>query len=460
MVALLAMVLVLLTLSGCFDNSTTTLMDLPMPASITGSTVVGLQKVGSTESLFVVSPGVSVSYMNTGVGIESELLSLYNCGGIISAPMTKFAWRDQWLGGKITSAIDYDPDGKIVDARIILTVPEVSIIGMFANPRYTIDRSRLILQFLPDSTGVPVLTNAFYYEEWGLKNDVCFGITAAWYDLKNLSIFDRFHRWGFWETTQTPFELVVEALDTARKNLRKENTNYLAYDLDGFREVLGEQSGTDVETNGKSYCKIRYEYNRIFGAMPNTECLKGSLTKISWEFADGQYRSLVVRSSQLVNRPSSIFIFCRNKSEESVIEKESWLNLYGDVTKNCAAVIYAAGTIGTISSSTGKGDSVDIGEGGGIFYGFIHSIPKTETILELRKLLDMVGLPGIKALGFYYPTGEHSGNGVHYFLSIMAIRTANNMNRFEVNDIGLLDRVGLPVANPLNNETFDFCEGK
>lgn len=72
----------------------------------------------------------------------------------------------------------------------------------------------------------------------------------------------------------------------------------------------------------------------------------------------------------------------------------------------------------------------------------------------------MAGLPGIKALGFYYPTGEHSGNGIHYFLSIMAIRSSGNMNRFEINDVGLLDRVGLPVVDPLNNETFGFCESK
>lgn len=67
--------------------------------------------------------------------------------------------------------------------------------------------------------------------------------------------------------------------------------------------------------------------------------------------------------------------------------------------------------------------------------------------MELRNFLDLTGLPGVKALGFYYPTSQASGNGIHYFLSTSALTLVSPekvLEKYGV-DVGLLDRVGFPI---------------
>lgn len=440
-----------LLVSGC--GTTPVLADLPMPSTLTGQTTLVVQNLKGVEDVSVETPSLSVSYGNTGEGagsIQSEIVRL-NTGK--AAKLIKFSWGEYLTNGRIESAQVFASNGKALEARITLRMAGASLLQLFTGPRYTVDRSRLVLQYLAND-GVLTLSTATYMEEWGVNASgaqMAYGLQAWW---KNAdTIFPAYRQWGFWEVSENAFGLVAQALEESRRMLQITRPSYMVVDQDGLREVIGRQTGMKLYRDGMLWGSVNFRYSNTWGPMPNTPAIgKGALSRIEWEFG-GQYRALSILASQFSPRPTAIYVFSQSRSQAEFVEGTKWVPLYGmlnaksEQVKDVLLSVYSAGHVGKLTSlvttSEGSG-TADIGDGGGVFYGFFGQA-NILAVAELRSLIDLTGLPGVKALGLYYPTSELSGSGLHYYLAIsqVALNGDKGLDSYG-QDVGLLDRVGFP----------------
>ncbi|KKS32946.1 MAG: hypothetical protein UU94_C0001G0175 [Candidatus Collierbacteria bacterium GW2011_GWB2_42_12] len=442
--------LVVFGLTGC--GVTQAFIDLPAPSGGLYPTVQIVQTIGDTQNVSLQSPVLTLKYGETGSGAGSmayEAVTLTQTN--INGTMLETSWGD-WLESNIKTTESYDPDGKLIEGRVLMNLPDASILQWFGGCfSCTIDRSRLILQYIaPEPGREPVLSTVYYLEEWGLssKDVLALGQWAVWENPS--SLFPGYTEWGFWENTSSPFTQVTSALSLAKTNLKSVPPTLAVRDEDSIREIIGRQSGLQIYQNGNIVGQVLFTYKNNWGRMPNTEFIgKGALSRVEITMNDSCY-AVSVLSPALSPRPTSLFVFEDCGVAEAVENTSSWTVLYDQIRNEQIPgvyfAIYANGYIGKITSSTSDGP-VDIGEGGGVFYSVIGQ-PVNEDFIEARQNLSFMGLGGIKASGFYYATSNVSGNGIDYYLATLILATAPEdlaMRSFG-HDIGVLDRVGMPTV--------------
>lgn len=448
----MCLVVLCFLLSGCY-GPTQSFIDLPAPSGGLYPTVQIVQTIGTTQDVSLQSPILSLNYGETGSGAgsmayEAVTLTRTNTNGT----MVETSWGD-WLESSIKTTESYDPDGKLIEGRVTMNLPKASILQWFGGClSCTIDRSRLILQYVSPTPGeTPVLTAVYYLEEWGLSNDdvLALGQWAIWENPADY--FPNYTKWGFWETTASPFTQVTQALSLAKTNLKNVTPTMVVRDEDSVRELIGRQTGMQIYQNGNHVGQVAFTYKNSWGRMPNTDFIgKGALSRVEIQMNDSCY-AVSVLSPALSPRPTTLFVFEDCSVADQVENTSSWTILYDQIRQNQIPgvhfAIYANGYIGKITSSDGE-DTVDIGEGGGVFYSVIGQ-PTYEDIKLARYNLSLMGLGGIKASGFYYATSNLSGNGIDYYLATLILATAPEdvaLRTFGC-DIGVLDRVGMPILS-------------
>ena len=451
--ALVMFLVLAVILSGCgFFGPTQAFIDLPAPSGGQYPTVQILKTFGNTQELEVHSPVLSLSYGETGTGAGSmayEAVTLTQTN--VNGTMVETSWGD-WLESSIKTTESYDPDGKLIEGRVTMNLPEASILQWFGGCfSCTIDRSRLILQYVAPTPGEkPVLKSVYYLEEWGLssRDVLALGQWAVWEN--PVDLFPGYTQWGFWESTASPFSQITNALFTAKTNLQTISPTLAVKDEDSLREIIGRQTGLKIYRNGQQVGKVDFTYRNNWGRMPNTEFIgRGALSRVEVKMDDVCY-AISVLSPALSPRPTSLFVFEDCQAADTVENTSSWTVLYDQIrNKQIAGVyfaVYANGYVGEITSTDSEGDVSSVGEGGGVFYSVIGQ-PTYEDITEARYHLSLMGLGGIKASGFYYATSEMSGNGIDYYLATLMLATAPqelSLRSFGY-DIGILDRVGMPI---------------
>jgi hypothetical protein len=417
-----------------------------------------VQTVGTTEQVELMSPRVSVTYGETAAqagGVAHEELRLKATGR--SGTLVDVYWGD-WRQGRVRRAESYDPAGELVEGRVTLVLDQASLLQVLSGcGRCVIDRSRLVFSYVAPAPGQrPELREVLYLEEWGTDSAarLGFGTTAVWAD--GGALFPEQRRWGFWETHASPFAQVTAALENARGALAGRPPTFQVTDLDGPRELIGRQTGLVVYRDGVRWGMIDFTYANGWGRMPNTPAIgQGALSRVEWRFGD-RYHAMSVLSPALSPEPTSLFVFSDDPEAAGRVERADWPSLYEQLRRRevpgVTFAVYAIGHVGEITGTVDTGDglaSVDIGQGGGVFYATVGDTSR-ENVRQAHRLLSLLGLGGIKASGNYYATKPQAGNGLSYYLAILRVLTAppdDALTRFG-DDVGVLDRPGFPEWEP------------
>jgi hypothetical protein len=406
----------------------------------------------------LISPEVRVMYGETSSGIggvSSEIVTLMpdNLSGV----MQEMSWGD-WLNGQITRTEYFNVEGDLLGGIVLLTVPDASILQIFTGDlQYVINRSRLYLVYIAPIPGErPVLSYAIYNELWGVtEGDVwAMGGQARWDD-PNMILSPQYQRWGFWETSASPFDQVTQAISDAQRALIVNPPDILIQDEDSASEFIGRQTGFHVYTNGAPIGTIDFEYWNFWGRQPNTSIIgDGALSRVDWNLSTGNY-TLLVLSAQLQAPDmvaSSLYVFMDNPAYVDEVRNTAFPLLYEKIRSgNQPGVVMAVYASGDLSTATASGSTseetvtVDVGITGGIYYATVND-PTWEDVELCRRLLSMLGQSGLKALGMYFPHAPGSGSGLNYYLSITSLVVAPRdrvLNEWGM-DVGILDRVGHP----------------
>lgn len=448
--SLLWLLLVTLLLAAC--NAADSFVPLPPPVGAQFPLNQLVQTIGDTEQVSMQSPFASVVYGQTGSfagGLRQEEVCLKftdQCSTMLSV-----MWGS-WEEAEITRSESFDQQGNLLGGWIEQTLDQASIFQwLHGCVSCTIDRSRLVFEYIaPERGSTPQLANVYYIEQWGLdgKNPMAFGTMHKW-DSGLDALFPTQSVWGFWETTATPFQQVTSALARADQVLRTATPAVAVVDHDSVgREVLGRQTGMDIQRGGVTTGNIVFTYSNTWGQMPNTNLIgKGALSRIEWIEGD-QYYAVVVLSSALSPEPTSVYMFCSTAECANYISinQQQWPLLYNQARNHeidgLQFAVYSIGHIGAITKSTGEG-SVHVGDGGGVYYSVLGD-PTFEQIDEAYQHISLLGQNGVKALGLYYATKPASGSGLEYYLAVLRLATAPSdrvLNEYGL-DVGTLDRVG------------------
>lgn len=446
--------IVFVVVSALWPSTTTTFVNLPMPAITKYQTNVSVQTVGDVAQVRVGSPLMSVDFSSTGDGAGAnetqEVCIKQQCATTI-----EYNWGNFYTNGILSSVTGYNPQGELVEARITLKYEDASFLRIFAcGAGCTVDLSRLVLLYLPDEEGWPRLQQAIYVEEYGFASNtavVATGPGAVWNDAAK--IFPQYAHWGFWETETQPVQAVKAALEAARVELEVAIPTYKIVDEDGPSEVIDRQTGMRMYVRGKHAGDINFTYCNNWGRMPNTPFIgSGALCRLEWVMTDGAYYALSVMSSKLDPRPTSFYVFSEDKRTAEAVEATPVTQLYGTIREGglpgVFLAIYSAGGVGKISDTVSGGDTldtVDIGEGGGVFYSVVGD-PSLDDVQLAHGLLSLMGRGGIVATRFFYATQPDRGNGLLYYTAALTLMQADDeLALAEYGfDGGLLDRVGFP----------------
>lgn len=443
-------ILIVSTILSSCGEAPRSFIDLPAPVDGQYPTAEVVQTVGDTQDVQLVSPLIDVVYRETGQGTGSIGFEKVVVAGKSSA-MVKTSWGD-YLNADIQLTQSHDSTGNLVEGRITMTLKGASLLQVLHGClSCIIDRSRLVFLYISPKPGEkPVLTQVKYFEEWGADSQgiLAMGLNATWDDAATK--FPQYSEWGFWEDDSLPFDQVTRALDIARGNLATEAPTMLVIDRDSAKEIIGRQTGLVLEANGQPYGNIDFVYKNNWGRMPNTEFIgRGALSRIEW-YLNGEYHALVVLSPALSPRPTTLFVFVDDSTTADYVENlgnSNWVTLYDMIRnkslKGVTFAVYANGYIGKITGSDSDGKSIDIGEGGGVYFSAIGDV-SNKNVSNARNLLAIMGIGGIKATGFYYATENLSGNGLDYYLATLILATSDKelvLDQYG-QDVGVLDRVG------------------
>jgi len=446
LIALLSLIAVLLV--GC--DQADSFVPLPPPVEEQYPMNQLVQTIGETEQVRMQAPFASVEFGQTGSfagGLKLEEICLKQKD--LCATMLSTTWGS-WSSATIERAEAYDPNGKLLGGWIEQSLPEASIFQwLHGCLSCTIQRSRVMLEYIsPEPGDTPILSNIYYFEEWGLSRSAPFAFGTAHKWTKDLdTLFPEQALWGFWESHAGPFEQVISALNRADLVLRSVTPSVEVVDHDSVgREFLGRQSGFTIVRGGLIVGSIDLTYSNTWGQMPNTSLIsKGALSRVEWH--DGtDYYSMSVLSPALSPEPTSLYVFCTTVECGDYVahNQQQWPLLYEQIRKNeipgLEFAVYAIGHIGNITKSTGD-SVVTVGQGGGVHYSIIGS-PTVSQVDSAYRHLSLLGLNGVKALGLYYATKPNSGSGLEYYLSTVRLAMAPNPLQTYGWDVGELDRVG------------------
>jgi|GEM_PF-2192151 len=440
--------------SGCGSTPPSTTNFIPLPPPANGKYPLGLQflSVNSNQLQSLTSPNIIVDYKETHKnvgGMATEKVTMLP-GNIIGV-MLEVQWGD-WFSGRVTRTDYFSAKGEILGGQIRLEVPNGSILQLFKGEiRYAIDRSRLYLIYVKEDDKI-ILKEVRYDEVWG-PNDQdrwAMGVSATWENPEQI-LPAQYSKWGFWETSTTPFVIVTEALEGARNSLSTIPADILIYDQDSAREIIGRQSGFNIYAKGNLVGQIDFEYSNLWGRQPNTNLIgDGALSRIDWKLSNGNYTMLAL-TPQASPVASTLYVFLDDPTKANEIINTPWPTLYQTLpnNKNVILAIHAIGDLGDIiatgKTSDGTSTTTKLGVGGGVNYTVIGN-PTFEQVVLARKLLNLLGQGGIKALGMYFPYKTGSGSGLFYYVSTLQLVTADRnlvLNQWDL-DVGLLDRVGYP----------------
>lgn len=448
----IGMILVMsLMLSGCAFNQADSFVPLPPPVDAEFPMNQLVQTVGDSEQVKMQSPVASIDFGQTGdfagaMKIEEVCLKLQDkC-----ATMLSLEWGS-WQSATIERAEAYDDQGHLLGGWVTQSMKEASLFQWLSGcVSCTIDRSRVIFEYISEEPGsTPILANIYYLEEWGVTSRAPLALGSMHLWAQPGDLFPEQSMWGFWETTTTPFESVVAALDRANNVLRSRAASFEVVDHDSAgRELIGRQTGLTLKENGENWGTVELTYSNTWGAMPNTGIIgKGALSRIEWIGPD-HYYAVSVLSPAISPEPSSLFVFSENPAAADYVEsnQQSWPRLYDEIRNGdidgVEFAIYGIGHIGRVSDSV-DGESVSIGQGGGVFYSTIGN-PSFADVDKAYGHISRLGLGAIKALGLYYATWEMSGSGLEYYLATIRLVLADEESSLREYglDVGTLDRVG------------------
>lgn len=446
-IALLA-ILAAVLLAGC--NQADSFVPLPPPVDEQYPMNQLVQTIGDTEQVRMQAPFASVEFGQTGSfagGLKLEEICLKQKD--VCATMLSTTWGS-WSSATIERAEAYDPQGRLLGGWIEESLPDASIFQwLHGCLSCTIKRSRLMLEFIsPEPDETPILTNIYYFEEWGLNKSTPFAFGTAHKWSKDLiTLFPDQSRWGFWESHTGPFEQVLGALNRADLVLRSVTPSIQVIDHDSVgREFIGRQSGFTIVRQGLIVGTIDLTYANTWGQMPNTTLIsRGALSRIEWR-DDEEYYSMSVLSPVLSPEPTSLYAFCATTECGDYVARnqQQWPLLYEKIRNQeipgLEFAVYSIGHIGDIIKSSGD-TVVTVGQGGGVHYSIIGS-PTVDQVDRAYQHLSMLGLNGIKALGLYYATKPSSGSGLEYYLATVRLAMAPDPLSSYGWDVGQLDRVG------------------
>lgn len=440
---------------------------LPPPVNAFFGTTLNYNAGVGSQTSKLVSPFFELNYEETAGGAggtASERLWHLPTGKV--GIMREATWGD-YLGGKLTVVEFYDSNQCLIQGMVILEVKDATIWQwLFRGISRTFDRGEIILVYQADSPcgQTMTLTKIQYGERWGTseQNVIAMGATALW-DNPMTVVPAEYHQWGFWETSITPFDVVIGAIDGVRHSLQTqaEVPDLFIVDKDSLREVIGRQTGLRYYRNGVEIGQVVLTYRNTFGRMPNTNLIgSGSLSRIEYIFNDGRYYAFVMLTPQITPVPSTLMVLVTNPERADMLENASdWVSLYPRLRANeFADVKLAFHMIGDLRNDTatysasvqdGEGGHVSgtipLGTSGGIAYAMVAE-PTHEDVALGMSLLNALGKSGLDAIGHYFPYRPGSGTGAHYYLSIVLIATAPEslLMDYPGLDIGVIDRVGFP----------------
>lgn len=467
------LVLISLILASCNGNNPAPAAPvqyfIPLPPPVNGKYPVTLNYhagVGS-ETSKLLSPLFELSYEETksgNGGVTSQRLWYLPTNKV--ATMQEVKWGD-YFGGSLKVVEYYDASHQcLVQGMVVLEVSDVTLWQwLFKDISRTFDRGEVALVYEALETCSPnlYLTGIQYSERWGTssENILAMGATALWQDPTGV-ISPDFHKWGFWETSSTPFDTVTKALDSIRNTLDTgaKTPDLFIVDKDSVSEILGRQTGLHVYRNGVEVGKVELTYRNTLGRSPNTRLIgSGALSRVEYTFKDGRYYSWVFLTPQISPEPTSLVLLVNSKDVADEIEKSNnWVSLYPEIRSGKEGVLLAVHMIGDLRKDTvsynssvrgGQGGNVsgniDLGTSGGIKYTLIGT-PDHSNVALAMSLLNGLGKSGLEAIGLYFPYRPGSGNGLHYYMSTLLIATAPKDLMLDQPglDIGVIDRVGFP----------------
>lgn len=455
----------------------------PLAPPVFSSHSLTLLQKGSVDkqsaAFDLLSSFVSVKYGQTGFavgGVEHEEVTLLKTNQHGTSRTIK--WGD-WFDGEVSYAEYYGRDGQLLGGLIELMVKKASLLQLFTpQGMYPIDRSKISLIYVNNGKKI-VLDKIVYSERYGAtaQDILAMGVTATWSSRMAQIVPSEYLEWGFWENGESPFEMATAALEAIKLAL---NTKYgtpdlLVIDRDSIRELIGRQTGFEVEKDGKPWGKITLTYSNTFGRAPNTTLIgSGALSRVEYELAGGEiYYSILLLTPQISPQPSTLYLFVDDKATGDAIagdKQTRWTSYYQKLRSGSMPhVIYAVHAIGDLrgvsSSSTvqvsGSSDgksvnasgnvTIDLGSVGGIAYSQIGNWT-WEQIMLAREVLNLLGESGMKALGFYFPSEPGSGSGLDYFISVSSLVFADPKTALDVwnQDAGYIDRKGIVDVQRIN----------
>lgn len=351
---------------------------VPLPPPVNGRYPVTLNYhagLGNQTSKLV-SPFFELTYEETKAGIGAVISELlWHLPTDKVGVMQEVVWGD-YLGGQLGVVEYYDSNQCLVQGMVVLEVAQPTLWQwLFRGVSRTFDRGEVALVYEVDEPcGQNLhLTDVQYAELWGTSeaNILAMGATAVWEDPMAV-VSAEFHQWGFWETSQTPFDTVTRALDDIRLTLESnaETPDLFIVDLDSIREILGRQTGFHIFRNGTEIGTVSLTYDHLLGRGPNTRLIgSGSLSMVEYEFTDERYYGIVILTPQVSPEPTSLVVFVDSREAAEYIKySENWVGLYPQIRNNqVPGVLLGIHMIGDLRSDTANySANVQGGEGGSV----------------------------------------------------------------------------------------------